>query len=101
MSEAVEPDSVSGGVSNTSPIPEADTFAPGHRPYWTLFVLGVVILFTVLDRQVLALMIEPIKADYGISDTQAALLLGAFSDARSMIARAFQRQSRQLLSFNG
>jgi len=45
--------------------------------YYTLFVLGVVIMFTVLDRQVLALMIEPIKADYGISDTQAALLLGA------------------------
>src|SRR5690606_21790747 len=48
-----------------------------RKQYITLFVLGVVIMFTVLDRQVLALMIEPIKADYGISDTQAALLLGA------------------------
>jgi MFS family permease len=42
-----------------------------------MFVLGVVVMFTILDRQVLALMIEPIKADYGISDTKAALLLGA------------------------
>ena len=45
--------------------------------YFTLFILGIVVMFTVLDRQILALMIEPIKADYGISDTQAALLLGA------------------------
>ncbi len=45
--------------------------------YWSLFVLGVVVMFTVLDRQILSLLIEPIKADYGISDTQAALLLGA------------------------
>ncbi len=45
--------------------------------YYTLFVLTVVVMFTVLDRQVLSLMIEPVKADFGISDTQAALLLGA------------------------
>lgn len=44
---------------------------------YSLFVITVVVMFTVLDRQVLALMIEPVKADFGISDTQAALLLGA------------------------
>lgn len=44
---------------------------------YTLFVLTIVVMFTVLDRQVLALMIEPLKHDFGISDTQAALLLGA------------------------
>ncbi len=45
--------------------------------YFTLFILGVVVMFTVLDRQIMALMIEPIKSDYNISDTQVALLLGA------------------------
>jgi MFS family permease len=45
--------------------------------YYTMFVLGIVVMFTILDRQVLALMIEPIKDDFKISDTQAALLLGA------------------------
>ncbi len=44
---------------------------------YSLFVLTVVVMFTVLDRQILALMIEPVKADFGITDTQAALLLGA------------------------
>jgi MFS family permease len=43
----------------------------------TLFVLTVVVMFTVLDRQVMALMIEPMKQDFGVTDTQAALLLGA------------------------
>src|SRR5687767_10201646 len=44
---------------------------------YTLFVLTVVVLFTVIDRQVLALVIEPVKQDFGLSDTQASLLLGA------------------------
>lgn len=40
-------------------------------------MLTVVVVFTVLDRQVLALVIEPVKHDFGITDTQASLLLGA------------------------
>lgn len=44
---------------------------------YSLFVLTVVVLFTVVDRQVLALLIQPVQHDFGISDTQAALLLGA------------------------
>ena len=57
--------------------------APGQpwpsrgRALWSLFVLTIVVMFTVLDRQILALMIEPVKADFGVTDTQAALLLGA------------------------
>ena len=45
--------------------------------HYSLFVLTVVVLFTVVDRQVLALLILPVQRDFGISDTQAALLLGA------------------------
>lgn len=60
-----------------SPKPAAHPLPSTRSAYWTLFVLGIVVMFTVLDRQVLSLLIEPIKADYGISDTQAALLLGA------------------------
>jgi MFS family permease len=50
---------------------------PPHTQRSTLFVLTVVMMFTMLDRQMLALMIEPMKKDFGISDTQAALLIGA------------------------
>ncbi|MET0293131.1 MAG: MFS transporter, partial [Steroidobacteraceae bacterium] len=69
---------------------------------WTLFVLTVVVMFTVLDRQVLALMIEPVKADFGITDTQAALLLGAafslsYAIAGLPIARLADRVNRRNL----
>lgn len=89
---ATEPASTPGAKADPAAI----------RPYYTLFVLGVVILFTVLDRQVLALMIEPIKADYGISDTQAALLLGAafsltYAFAGLPIARIADRTNRRNL----
>ncbi|CAL1691788.1 putative L-galactonate transporter [Brevundimonas subvibrioides] len=65
-----------GPTVETRPAP-AHPYPSARSAYYTMFVLGVVVMFTILDRQVLALMIEPIKADYHISDTQAALLLGA------------------------
>ena len=49
--------------------------------YYSLFVLTIVVMFTVLDRQILALMIEPVKRDFRISDTQAALLLDPRAEA--------------------
>jgi MFS family permease len=39
-------------------------------------MMTVVIVFSFLDRGILALLVEPIKADLGISDTQMSLLLG-------------------------
>jgi MFS family permease len=69
---------------------------------YTLFVLTVVVMFTVLDRQVLALVIEPLKHDFGISDTQAALLLGAafsltYAIAGMPIARIADSHNRRNL----
>jgi MFS family permease len=39
--------------------------------------MTIVVMFTVLDRSVMSLLIDPIKADFKITDTQAALLIGA------------------------
>lgn len=51
---------------------------PGTGAYpW--FVVGILMLFSLLafvDRQILNLMVGPIRADLGISDTQVSLLLG-------------------------
>ncbi|MBT2188246.1 spinster family MFS transporter [Sphingobium nicotianae] len=62
----------------------APAMASGEQPwpprkdaYYSLVVMTIVVMFTVLDRSVLALLIDPIKQDFGITDTQAALLLGA------------------------
>jgi MFS family permease len=49
----------------------------GGRYAW--YVIGVLMLayaFAFLDRQILALMVEPIKRDLGISDFRMSLLLG-------------------------
>jgi len=57
--------------------PESQPWPPRKDAYYSLFVMTVVVMFTVLDRGVLALFIDPIKEDFRISDTQAALLIGA------------------------
>lgn len=69
---------------------------------YSLFVLTIVVLFTVLDRQILALMIEPLKRDFQISDTQAALLIGAafsltYAIAGLPIARLADSKNRRNL----
>lgn len=56
---------------------ESTPWPPRRDAHYSLFVMTIVVMFTVLDRTVMALLIEPIKQDFGISDTQAALLIGA------------------------
>lgn len=48
----------------------------GWRPWYMVAVLAIVSIFAYIDRQVLNLLVEPIKADLQISDTQISLLLG-------------------------
>jgi len=56
---------------------EQDTsvFSPAARRY-ALSVLVVVYTFNFIDRQILSILMEPIKADLGLSDTQLGLLTG-------------------------
>ncbi len=52
-----------------------------YPPTWvawtTVAILTATYMFSFLDRLILTLLIEPIKADLGISDTQVSLLTGA------------------------
>lgn len=57
--------------------------SPAGNPYprraYAWFVVGVLVLTAVLsytDRQVLSLLVDPIRHDLGISDTSVSLLLG-------------------------
>lgn len=75
---------------------------PRRDAYYSLFVMTIVVMFTVIDRQILNIMIEPMKADFHISDTQAALLLGAafsitYGLAGIPIARIADRSNRRNL----
>lgn len=49
-----------------------------HRrsPWLQILALALVGLFAVVDRQILVLLIEPVKRDLGISDTEVSLLVG-------------------------
>ncbi len=47
------------------------------RAYWILLVLTLANLVNVMDRTLLTVLIQPIKTDLHLSDTQLGLLLGA------------------------
>jgi MFS family permease len=47
-----------------------------RSPWPQILVLALVGVFAVLDRQILVLLIEPVKRDLQISDTQVGLLVG-------------------------
>lgn len=50
------------------------------RAWWTVIVLTFAYVISFVDRTILSLLIEPIKADLSLSDTQIALVQGiAFS----------------------
>lgn len=46
------------------------------RSWWAIFVFMVALMFNYLDRQLLTLLVTPIKADLGVSDTEISLLVG-------------------------
>ena len=45
-------------------------------PWFTVAVLTTASAFAFLDRQILGLLIEPVRADLGLTDTQISLLIG-------------------------
>jgi MFS family permease len=58
-------------------IPGEDDPYPSERVAWYVVgVLMVVYIFSFMDRQILSLMVGPMKEDLGISDTQMGLLMG-------------------------
>jgi MFS family permease len=44
--------------------------------WYVVFVLTVAYVFSFIDRQILSLLVEPIRRDLGINDTQMSLLMG-------------------------
>lgn len=76
---------------------------------YSWYVVGILTMaYTVsfVDRQIMALMIEPIKRDLAISDTQVSLLIGlAFAAFYTLlgipIARLADRHSRRVIIATG
>ena len=47
--------------------------------WWVVVVLALALLVSYVDRQILALVVEPMKEDLGYSDTQVGWLYGGFA----------------------
>ena len=54
---------------------DARVAAPAWR-YWTLALLVAMATFSMVDKMVLAVLIDPLKHEFGMSDTQAGVLTG-------------------------
>ena len=82
---------------------QSDTEQSGSPRYWMLVAaLLAVNIYAFIDRAVLALLIDPIKADLGASDLQMGLLLGlgfALFSAGFMIPSGYvaDRYNRRLI----
>src|SRR6478735_1024100 len=54
----------------------AEAFPPPRQAWYTVGVLAVITTFALLDQNILGLLIQQIKTDFHLSDSQAGLLLG-------------------------
>lgn len=87
----------------TIPGNAADPSAPTVSPRYARYVLGLlsfVYVVSFIDRQILAMLMEPIKREFGVSDTAMGLLTGFafvlfYTLAGIPIARLADRASRK------
>jgi MFS family permease len=69
---------------NTQPAPESEAtphqdeepYPPIGYAWYVVGVLTVVYIFSFIDRQILSLLVEPIKRDFQINDTKMSYLTG-------------------------
>lgn len=79
--------------------------SPAKGAYYLLFILALVNLFNALDKMILSMLIEPIKAEFVLNDTQIGLLAGlslAFFNAVAMVPLgmlADRTNRRNLIAF--
>ena len=72
----------------------------GFEAWYMVFILFLAYTFAAIDRQILTLLVEPIKADLSISDSEMSLLMGfafafLFAIAGLPIGRISDRKSRR------
>ena len=99
----------SDGLSGTAILPAKVTpVSPPSRgrAWFGVAILLIFSLLSYLDRQIVALLVDPIKADLGLTDTQLGLLQGLafallYSVAGLPLGWAVDRYPRRLVIFLG
>ena len=89
----------SASISNSQYMTNSPSTAPA---YYGLALLSLVSLFNYLDRMVIAVLVEPIKRDLSLTDTQVGLVSGfafalLYALAGLPLARIADRRSRVTL----
>jgi MFS family permease len=59
-----------------TPVREQQAYPPAGYAWYVVGVLTFVYVFSFIDRQILSLLVKPIREDLGISDFQMSLLMG-------------------------
>ena len=59
------------------PVTEHEDYPPVGYAWYVVAVLTLAYVFSFIDRQILSLLVGPIRRDLGISDKQISLLMGA------------------------
>jgi len=73
-------------MSDTADLPASIPVRPGYR-YYVLAILILVYMLNFLDRQIIGILAAPLKAEFGLSDSQFGLLGGiAFASVYSTLA---------------
>lgn len=89
-------------ASATAVSAPAQPWPDQRRAWYTVVLLLVAFIFSFVDRIILSLLVDPIKADLGVSDTAMGLLMGlAFAFFYTLvgipIAYLADRHSRRLI----
>lgn len=76
------------------------------RTWYAVVMLGIILMLSHIDRGVIALLVQPIKADLKLSDTQISVIIGIAFSAAYVIAglplsRLADRTSRKLILVAG
>jgi MFS family permease len=76
------------------------------RTWYAVGMLGIILMLSHIDRGIIALLVQPIKADLQLSDTQMSVIIGiAFSSAYVVaglpLSRLADRTSRKLILVSG
>jgi MFS family permease len=97
-----------GGIEPHGALPEPGTAAsaqpypPSGAGWYCVFVLALAVMINFLDRGILTLLVQPIKADLGLSDMQISLVMGfAFTFFYAIfglpVARLIDRGTRKYI----
>ncbi len=62
--------------TQTAPLQVPGHYAATGRAWYLVGVLMVLYMFSFIDRQILGLLVEPIKREFNVSDTQVGMLQG-------------------------